>query len=93
MNCSSAATAVGCHTADGTAGTGPSFKGIFEQTYSFSNAPDTVVDENYIRESILDPSAKVREGYRDQMNSYKGTLNDEQITHIIAFIKSLGDSK
>ena len=47
------------------------------------------VDENYLRESILDPSAKVREGYSDKMNSYKGQLSDEQIGDLIDFIKSL----
>lgn len=79
----------GCHSIDGTAKTGPSFLGIFGQTHTFNNAPPTVVDENYIRESILDPSAKVREGFSDKMNSFKGTLTDEQISDLIEFIKSL----
>ncbi len=80
----------GCHTIDGTAKTGPSFMGIFGEVHSFSNAANQVVDEDYIRESILDPSAKIRAGYKDQMNSYKGTLTDEQINDLIKFIKSLG---
>jgi len=79
----------GCHSADGTAKTGPSFQGIFGQTHAFTNAPPTQVDENYIRESILEPSAKVRQGYSDKMNSYKGSLNDEEIADLIEFIKSL----
>ena len=78
----------GCHTIDGTAKTGPSLKGIFGQTHAFSNASPVVVDENYIRESIIDPSAKVREGYKDQMNSYKGQLSDDEIGDLIEFIKS-----
>jgi len=79
----------GCHSIDGTAKTGPSFKGIYGQTHNFSNAPPTVVDENYIRESILEPSAKIRAGYPNKMNSFKGQLTDEQISDLIAFIKSL----
>ena len=79
----------GCHSVDGTAKTGPSFQGIFGQTHTFSNASPVEVDENYIRQSILDPSARVREGYSDKMNSYKGTLSDEQISDLIEFIKSL----
>src|SRR3989304_2505143 len=47
-----------CHSIDGTVSTGPSFKGIFGQTHEFLNAPPTLVDENFIRESILNPSAK-----------------------------------
>jgi cytochrome c oxidase subunit 2 len=79
----------GCHSIDGTAKTGPSFQGIFGQTHQFANASPVLVDENYIRQSILDPSAKVREGFGDKMNSYKGSLSDEQILDLIEFIKSL----
>jgi cytochrome c oxidase subunit 2 len=79
----------GCHSIDGTAKTGPSFKGIFGETHNFSNAPPTVVDENYLRESILEPSAKIREGYSDKMNSYKGQISDEEISDLIEFVKSL----
>jgi cytochrome c oxidase subunit 2 len=80
----------GCHSLDGTARTGPSFKGIFGRTHRFTDGSEAVVDENYIEESILNPSAKVREGYQDQMNSYKGQIPDEKETigAIIALIKS-----
>lgn len=79
----------GCHSIDGTAKTGPSFKGIWGQTHRFRNASPTKVDENYVRESIVDPSAKVREGYEDKMNSYQGTFTDEEIGYLIKFIQSL----
>ena len=79
----------GCHSVDGSAKTGPSFKGIWNQTHRFANAPPAVVDENYIRESIVDPSAKIREGYEDKMNSYQGTFSDEEIGYLIKFIQSL----
>ena len=48
-----------------------------------------VADEAYIRESILDPQAKVVAGFKPVMSSYKGMLKDKQITSIIAFLKSL----
>ena len=79
----------GCHSVDGTAKTGPSFQGIWGQEHSFRNAPPAPVDENYVRESIVDPSAKVREGYEDKMNSYQGTFTDEEIGYLIRFIQSL----
>ena len=47
------------------------------------------MDENYIRESILEPQAKVRAGYKPVMPTYKGQLKDEEIAAIIAYIKSL----
>jgi cytochrome c oxidase subunit II len=84
-----------CHSVDGTAGVGPSFLGIWGQTHEFTNAPPTVVDENYVRESILEPSKKIRRGFNDQMNTFKGQVSDEQINALIAFIKSMkkGDGK
>jgi cytochrome c oxidase subunit II len=47
------------------------------------------VDENYIRESILDPNAKVRAGYSAIMPTFRGQLKDEQIDGIITYIKCL----
>ena len=52
-----------CHTVDGTAKIGPSFKGIWGEMHTFSNASPTLVDENYIRESILEPSRKSAKGF------------------------------
>jgi cytochrome c oxidase subunit 2 len=79
----------GCHSTDGTAKTGPSFQGIWGQTHRFTNAPPARVDENYVRQSIVNPSAKVREGYEDKMNSYQGQFTDEEIGYLIEFIQSL----
>lgn len=78
-----------CHSTDGSAKVGPSFKGIYGQTHEFSNASPTRVDDNYIRESILEPMAKIRQGYQGVMPTYKGRLKDKQITAIIEYIKSL----
>jgi len=78
-----------CHSIDGTAGTGPTFKGIYGHEVQFQDGTSAVVDENYIRESILDPQAKVVRGYQPVMNTYRGVLTDEEISALIAFIKSL----
>jgi cytochrome c oxidase subunit 2 len=83
----------GCHSTDGSAksGGGPSFKGIYGQTRRFSNASPTVVDDNYIRESILEPMKKIVEGYPGRMPTYKPQLGNkpEEISAIIEFIKTL----
>jgi cytochrome c oxidase subunit 2 len=47
------------------------------------------VDENYIRESILDPQAKVRAGFDPVMPTYQGRLKDREIAALIAYIESL----
>jgi cytochrome c oxidase subunit II len=78
-----------CHSIDGKAGTGPSFKGIYGKPVRLSNGSDVPVDDNYIRESILDPQAKIVAGFQPVMSTYKGQLSDAEITAIIEFIKSL----
>ena len=78
-----------CHSTDGTAGTGPSFKGIFGHTTYLEGGGSVMVDENYVRESIMEPEAKVVQGYKPVMPTFKGILSDEEITDLIAFIKSL----
>jgi cytochrome c oxidase subunit 2 len=47
------------------------------------------VDENYIRESIENPTAKVVAGYPPSMPPYKGLLTEEEIMAITEYIKSL----
>lgn len=78
-----------CHTVDGTAKIGPTWKGLFGKTESFTDGSSTKVDENYIRQSILDPTAKVVAGFAPSMPTYQGKLKDAQIDAIIAYIKSL----
>lgn len=78
-----------CHSIDGSRGTGPSFKGLWGEEQRFTNASPQVVDEQYVRESILDPRAKIVEGFQPIMPSYQGSLKDDEIGAIIEFIKSL----
>lgn len=79
-----------CHSVDGSNLTGPTWQGIFGTQHTMNDGSTVEVDENYIRESILDPSAKVRQGYQDGlMPTYQGVLNDEQISAIIEYIKTV----
>ena len=80
---------VQCHSVDGSAKAGPSFKEVFGTEQRMSDGNTLVVDENYLRESILEPQAKVRQGYRPVMPTYKGQLNDEELSALIQYIKSL----
>lgn len=80
-----------CHSIDGTAGTGPSFKGVFGHSVEFASGESAAADENYIRESILDPNARVVAGYQAVMPTYQGRLKEREITALIAFLKSLGE--
>jgi cytochrome c oxidase subunit 2 len=78
-----------CHSVDGTPKIGPTWKGLFAKNESFADGTSATVDENYLRQSILDPTAKVVAGFAPSMPTYQGKLKDIEITGIIAYIKSL----
>ena len=80
---------VACHTLDGAARVGPSFKGAFGTDQAMADGSKVKVDENYLRESILYPQAKARPGYPPSMPSFEGQLKEKEIEGLIAFIKSL----
>ena len=77
-----------CHSLDGTRGDGPSFKGIWGKTEQFADGSSGVVDENYVRQSVLEPQAKVVKGFEPIMPTFQGSLRPVEINGIIAFIKS-----
>lgn len=77
-----------CHSLDGKSGTGPTYKGTYGTEQMTDKGP-VVVDENYIRESILNPMAKIRDGYKGVMPSYQGQLKENELAALIWFHKSL----
>jgi cytochrome c oxidase subunit 2 len=79
-----------CHTPDGTARIGPSYKGIFGHEVELADGSKVKVDENYIRESIEKPQAKVVKGFNPVMPPYtKEMISESDMNAIIAYIKSL----
>ena len=82
-----------CHNAgaEGASGPGPSYNGSWGKPVQLESGTEVAFDENYVRESILNPQAKARKGYgkASPMNSYAGKLKDDQIDALITFIKSL----
>jgi cytochrome c oxidase subunit 2 len=80
-----------CHSVDGTPRVGPTLKGVFGGTIVLKDRGSVTADENYIRESILDPQAKIVAGFDPVMPTYQGRLKDQEITGIIEYIKSLGE--
>jgi cytochrome c oxidase subunit II len=88
-----------CHQIDGTRLVGPAWNSFKNDTGEFGfgyeavlmNGSKVLRDDNYYRESILDPNAKVVKGFAPAMTSYQGILSDEDIDNVIAFIKSLSD--
>ena len=78
---------LGCHTVDGAAGIGPSMKGLFGRTETLADGTTVEVDENYLRESILVPAAKVVEGFQPIMPPIP--LTDREVEGLIEYIKTL----
>ena len=78
-----------CHSSDGSRLQGPSFLELFGAERIMEDGEVVTADENYIRESILEPNARITRGYQPVMPSYAGTLNDRQIDAIIEYIKTL----
>jgi mono/diheme cytochrome c family protein len=84
-----------CHAIDDSTVTrlGPSWKGLFGSPRAYAKGVlRATADEAYLRESILDPAAKVVSGYErgeSGMPSYAGVLDDRQIDSLILFIKIL----
>jgi cytochrome c oxidase subunit 2 len=79
---------VTCHRSD-TQGRGPNLAGIFGKPVPLEDGRTVVADENYIRESILSPSAKVVKGFKPIMPVFQGLVSEEQLTELVAYVKSL----
>jgi cytochrome c oxidase subunit 2 len=78
-----------CHTIDGKTSKGPTWKGIWGQMVKLNNGTSVLVDEAYVRESMLFPQAKIVDGFQPIMPTFNGLLRENQIKGLVAFIKSL----
>jgi cytochrome c oxidase subunit 2 len=82
-----------CHSTDGSKIVGPTFKNLFgEQQTVVKDGKETQVtaDEAYITRSIYEPDAEVVQGFqKGLMQSYKGTLSEDDIAKIIEYLKTL----
>jgi cytochrome c oxidase subunit II len=76
------------HVANGT-GRGPSLNGVYGAKILFADGTTATADEAYIRESILQPKAKIVAGFQPVMPTFQGLVTEEQILNLTAYIKSL----
>ena len=81
-----------CHKSEGGS-QGPSLAGLFGKTVKLQDGKSAVADEGYIRESILDPQAKIVAGFQPVMPTFKGLVSEEGILQLIAYIKSLSQQE
>lgn len=76
-----------CHSTDGTPMQGETWLGLYGRTIPLADGRDAVVDDDFLRRSIRDPSAEIHAGYPATMP--RQTLQDHEIEALVAYIKSL----
>lgn len=79
-----------CHTLTDKKGVGPGFAGVFGRQSTMDDGSTVTVDENYIRESMMNPNAKVLAGFpKGVMPTFAGQLNEQEIMGVIEFLKTV----
>jgi len=81
-----------CHSLDGTAKVGPTLQRVFgrkETVVTAGKEHEIVVNEDYIKRSLLEPQADVVKGFPPIMPSQKGLLKNDEIDAIIEYLKNL----
>jgi len=81
----------GCQTChrEGSGQRGPMLDGLFRKRVQLAGGRTAVADEEYIRESIMNPAAKMVQGFQPLMPTYKNQLNQEQLNQIVEYVKSM----
>jgi cytochrome c oxidase subunit 2 len=77
-----------CHRPDAQ-GRGPVLEGLFGKTVTLQSGETATVDEAYVRESILTPSARIAAGFQPIMPTFQGLVTEEQLLELIEYVKSL----
>jgi cytochrome c oxidase subunit 2 len=77
-----------CHTNDAT-GRGPVLAGIAGRAVPLANGQSIIADDNYLRESILNPTAKIAAGFQPIMPTFQGQVSEEDLIRLISYVKSV----
>lgn len=81
-----------CHRSD-SAARGPNLAGLFGKPVNLADGRKVAADENYIREAILNPQAKVVSGFQPIMPTFQGQISEEGLLQLLEYIKSLKDEQ
>lgn len=82
-----------CHGANAEGGRGPALLGVFGSNVTLNNGQTVRADESYLRESIINPQAKIVTGFGPIMPSFQGQVTEEQLLSLVAYMKSLSTAK
>ena len=78
-----------CHSVDGSLKLGPTIKNQYGKEILHTDGSVMIINDDYIRESLINPLKHIAEGYTPIMPSYKPVLSDEDVVNLIAYIKAL----
>ena len=81
-----------CHTNDAR-GRGPVLAGLAGKSVMLADGRSVVADDNYIRESILNPTAKIAAGFQPIMPTFQGQVNEEDLIRLLAYVKAVGSEQ
>ena len=84
---------LGCGQCHRKGGVGPVLAGRFGSERPLADGSTVTFDADYVRESLLEPGARVARGYDPVMPSFQGRVDERQIRQITAYLKSLGESR
>jgi cytochrome c oxidase subunit 2 len=79
-----------CHRAD-TQGRGPNLVGLYGKQVLLDDGRTLTADETYIRESIMNPGAKIASGFKNIMPTFEGQISEEEMVALVAYVKGLSN--
>ena len=77
-----------CHMGD-TQGRGPVLTGVYGKPVQLQGGGTVIADDAYLRESIVNPQAKIVAGFQPVMPTFQGLVTEEQLLQLIAYVRSL----
>ena len=78
-----------CHAVDGKGKIGPNFRGLFGSKVLLEGGKSVTADEEFLRESIVDPGAKIVKGYPNVMPTYKASMPPDDVRATVEYLKTL----
>ena len=71
-------------------GRGPTLRGAYGDEVKLNDGQTVVVNDDYVRESIVNPQAKIVAGFQPIMPTFQGLVSEDQLLQLVAYVKSLG---